>query len=51
MLRVLGSFLLVLSYLYFTGAIKGIMRVGNLATGLFLHGSLDVELVVFCDGN
>ena len=47
----LGPFLLMLSYLYFTGTLKGVMRVGSLAKGLLLHGSLDVELVVLCNGN
>ena len=37
-------------YLCFTGTLKGVMRVGCLAKGLLLHGSLDVELVVLCNG-
>ena len=50
-LNVLNSLLLTFHYLCFTGTLKGVMRVGCLAKGLLLHGSLDVELVVLCNGN
>ena len=33
-----------------SGTLKGVMRVGVLAKGLLLHESLDVELVVLCNG-
>ena len=32
----------------YSGALKGVMRVGVLAKGLLLRGRLDVDLVVLC---
>jgi len=31
-------------------ALKGVMRVGSLAKGLLLHGHLNMEVTVTCDG-